>query len=220
MGIDKIIEGHVGFKENMYELHEKEFLRLMKEGQQPNALFISCSDSRVVPELITQSPPGTLFHQRQVGNFIPPYNEEAEGMHTSTLASIEFAIHSLKIKDIIICGHSNCGACAGLYQDLDHNPELKYLSAWINQSPKLKGFVEHQKEKGKKQEFLEEITEKVSLLCQLENLLSYPLVSKRAENKEIFIHVWYYNIAQGNIEYHNPKTMEFENLSEIMNGEK
>lgn len=216
MPINRLLKGYMKFKEGVYELHEKEFVELISEGQKPSTLFISCSDSRVVPELITQCDPGTLFHQRQVGNFVPAYSEEPEGMHTSTLASVEFAIHSLKVKDIIICGHSKCGACAGLYEDFDSKPEFKYLNAWINQSPKLKEFVNEQKNSGLDQDYLGEVTEKVSLLCQLENLLSYPIIKEKTENKELFLHVWYYEIASGNIEYYNSESLDFVSLDELI----
>ncbi|MBT4963704.1 MAG: carbonic anhydrase [Francisellaceae bacterium] len=220
MGISALIKGYLKFKKGAYELHEKEFVNLITNGQRPNALFISCSDSRVVPELITQCDPGTLFHHRQVGNFIPPYSDNLEGIHTSTLATIEYAIEGLKIKDIIICSHSKCGACANLYDDISNKPELKFLNTWLTQSPKLQKFVELQKNSGLHQDNLAEITERVSLLCQVENLLTYPIIYKKIKEQEIFLHAWYYDIASGDIDFFDSNRLDFIRLADILNEQK
>ena len=114
MSIHSLISGNNRFKNKKFKKYEVKFLDLIKNGQKPKALYIGCSDSRVIPDLITNSKPGDLFVVRNVGNFVAPYEPDL-GYH-STASAIEYAISVLNVSDIIVCGHSHCGAIEALYK--------------------------------------------------------------------------------------------------------
>ena len=106
--LKEFVEGNVAFKKNFFKKHETELIELSRMGQQPKALFIGCADSRVVPNLVTQAKPGDLFVIRNIGNFVPQYSENE--CFNSTSAGIEYAVTILNVSEIIICGHTQCGA--------------------------------------------------------------------------------------------------------------
>src|SRR5207248_3826012 len=110
--MQKLIEGVHKFRTDEFGNYKKLFRKLSKEGQNPHTLFITCSDSRVMAELITQSNPGDLFVVKNVGNLVPPAT--ATGSTNSTAAAIEFAVQTLSVSDVVVCGHSQCGAMAAL----------------------------------------------------------------------------------------------------------
>src|ERR1700752_1417945 len=110
--MQKLIAGIHKFRQNELGNYRELFHRLSREGQNPHTLFITCSDSRVLAELITQSQPGDLFVVKNVGNIVPPAT--AVGSTNSTAAAIEFAVETLRVEDIVVCGHSQCGAMAAL----------------------------------------------------------------------------------------------------------
>ena len=122
MNISKLIENHKDFKKLYFKKHESMFMELVRKGQSPKILFIGCSDSRIIPSLITGSKPGDLFVVRNVGNFVPPFKPDYE--YHATASAIEYAVSVLKVEDIIVCGHSYCGACESLYKDMGDDPEL------------------------------------------------------------------------------------------------
>src|SRR5215472_10631320 len=115
--MQELIKGVHRFRNEEFGNYRSLFQRLSKEGQNPHTLFITCSDSRVLAELITQSKPGDLFVVKNIGNIVPPAS--ATGDTNSTAAAIEFAVVNLRVDDIVICGHSQCGAIDAL---LGHTP--------------------------------------------------------------------------------------------------
>src|ERR1700744_3787122 len=114
--LSRYLQGHDEFKRLTFALHEKEFVNLVKNGQNPRILFISCSDSRVVPEIILNAQPGDLFVIRTAGNFIPVYTSQIPADGVS--ATIQYAVDVLGVREIIVCGHSHCGAIKGLFEPL------------------------------------------------------------------------------------------------------
>src|SRR5207253_4811127 len=106
--MQRLIEGVHKFRREEFGRYRELFARLSREGQKPHTLFITCSDSRVLAELITQSKPGDLFVVKNIGNIVPPAS--VMGSSNSTAAALEFAIETLEISDIVVCGHSDCGA--------------------------------------------------------------------------------------------------------------
>lgn len=157
-----LIQGNDLFKSSYYKAHEKEFLELAENGQHPKALFIGCSDSRVIPNLITKSDPGDLFVVRNVGNFVAPFSP-SEDFH-STASAIEYAVSVLEVKNIIVCGHTKCGAIEAICEEHAlNNPNLIHTKKWLTQG-------------------------------------------------EIMLHGWIYDITNGEIEYYNPESMQFESL--------
>ena len=207
-----LLEGNEIFKNSYFKKHESELLELAKNGQHPKALFIGCADSRVVPNLITDTPPGDLFVVRNVGNFVAPYKPD-EDFH-STAAGIEYAVSALNVSEIIICGHTHCGAMASLYSDIEEQPFI-HTKKWLSLGRKAKMHsvlalgTDAQKEK------LLRLTEKLNVVFQIENLLTYPYVKKKVEKGELHIHGWLYDIETGHIEYYDPDQHAFLSLEEL-----
>ncbi len=164
------------------------------QHQKPHTLFIACSDSRINHNLITSTEPGELFTVRNVGNIIPPFEQDevpAEG------AAVEFAIGILGIREIVVCGHSECGAMKELHSGtiLSSNQRSQYpsLAQWL-------GFVEHRiRDKLPPHSSLKQITE-INAILQLENLKSYPIIRDKLRNGELKLHAWYYDIGAGKLE--------------------
>lgn len=208
--IDALIKGHEEFKQFHFKKFEGEFSNLVANGQSPDVLFIGCSDSRVVPDLITGSRPGDLFILRNVGNFVPPFKDDND-FH-GTAAAIEYAVSVLEVKHIIVCGHSHCGACESLFKEIPNTPHLIHVKKWLELGAKPKNFIlknfSHLDDDTKLR-----LTEKVSVLYQLENLLTYPAVLQKTQNNTLEIHGWYYSIETGSIEYFDSETGEFKELA-------
>jgi carbonic anhydrase len=209
--IKEIIKGYSNFQSVKFKKNEERYKNLVEEGQNPKALFIGCSDSRVVPDLITGSKPGDLFITRNIGNFVPPFNPDQD--YHATASVIEYAVSVLEVSDIIICGHSQCGAIASLYKKIESNNENIHTIKWLELGENAKKAALLSL-RGKPQEEILHYTEKVSLIFQLENLLTYPAVKRRVEEGNLFLHGWYYDIKSGSIEYYNDELYEFRELTE------
>ncbi len=209
MKLAKYAKGNALFQRAYFKKHENDLLNLVENGQHPKALFIGCSDSRVIPDLMVQTKPGDLFVIRNVGNFVPPYKPD-EDFH-ATASGIEYAVSVLKVSEIIICGHSHCGACKALYEPIS-DPSLIHTKKWLQLGEKAKSMalLTHGKH-GDKEELLR-VTEKLSIVSQIDNLLTYPYIKQRLDADNIYIHGWYYNIEDGSIEYYDPESYEFKPL--------
>jgi carbonic anhydrase len=177
----------------------EEFAKLA-EGQSPQVLFITCSDSRVVPALITGARPGELFELRTAGNIVPPY---ASQHPTGEAATIEYAVEVLGVRDIVVCGHSHCGAVGALVRgdDLTAVPAVR---DWLaHATPRPAGAPEDP-----------EVAEAVQshVLTQLLRLRSYPCVERRLAEDRLGLHAWYYEVHTGAVRTHRPRTDTFESL--------
>lgn len=210
MDFKKLAEGNELFKDLYFKKHEDELLELVKNGQSPKALFIGCSDSRVIPDAILQTKPGDLFVVRNVGNFVPPFKPD-DDFH-STASAIEYAVSVLNVSDIIVCGHSHCGAIEHLFTPHDTSkpdPALIHTYKWLQLAQKAKKMVLLSMGEEPDQEKILRATEKLSIITQLDNLLTYPEVKKRVQEDRLFIHGWYYDIASGNIRYYDSQSYKF-----------
>lgn len=207
-----LVKGHELFKKSYFKNHEKEFLELAQKGQQPKVLFIGCSDSRVMPNLITKSGPGDLFMIRNIGNFVAPFKPD-EDFH-STAAAIEYAVSVLKIKEIIICGHTQCGACASLFETIE-DPELVHTKHWLKLGEEAKNMAVEVLGADAEKEKLLRLTEQLSVVKQIEHILTYPAVKRGVDEGTIHIHGWVYNLATGDIVYYNSDDGCFESLSTL-----
>lgn len=186
-----LLDGNDIFKNSYFKKHEEELLDLAENGQHPKALFIGCADSRVVPNLITQTPPGDLFVLRNVGNFVAPYKPDED--YHATASGIEYAIGALKVSEIIICGHTHCGAIAALYTGVDESSFI-HTKKWLSLGMKAKSLASLALGKDADKEPLLRLTEKLSIVSQIEHLLTYPLVKQGVEDGTLHIHGWIYNI--------------------------
>jgi carbonic anhydrase len=177
----------------------EEFARLA-QGQAPQVLFITCSDSRVVPALITGARPGELFELRTAGNIVPPYASQPP---TSEAATIEYAVEVLGVTDIVVCGHSHCGAVGAMVRgdDLTAVPAVR---DWLaHASPRPEGAVEDPS-----------VTEAVQchLLTQLMRLRSYPCLEKRLAAGQLRLHGWFYEVHTGAVLAHDMNSDTFKAL--------
>jgi len=212
MNIDDMIKGNKKFQAVSFPKLEGKFDKLVTGGQKPKIFFIGCSDSRVVPDLIVDSDPGDMFILRNIGNFVPPYKSDND-FHASS-AAIEYAVSVLEVKDIIICGHSHCGACASLYKDLSSEPHLQHVKKWLELGHKAKEYTLLATPNKEDTEQLLRTTEKISVKHQLENLLTYPEIYRKVKAGELDIHGWYYKIEDGSIEYYDGESCDFKVLGE------
>ena len=209
--IKTLIQGHDDFQAVKFTKNKERFKNLVEEGQNPKALFIGCSDSRVMPALITSSKPGDLFIARNIGNFVAPFNPNVD--YHATASAIEYAVSVLEVSDIIVCGHSECGAIAALFKEIKPNDENLHTLKWLElgESAKRSALLSL---KGRPQQEILDYTERVSVIFQLENLLTYPAVKRRVAEGSLFLHGWHYDIKNGNIEYYDEENYEFRELTE------
>lgn len=209
--MNSLIAGLIKFRTQDYEEHKNLFNRL-KRRQEPHTLFIGCSDSRVVPELITKSLPGELFVVRNIANIVPEYMEAYEydiAATSSTTAAIEYAIKVLKVQNIIICGHSNCGGCSSIYLPDEVLDEMSATKKWLEIAKNVKTRVMEEID-GTDLEMREWLTEHINIVEQIRHLLSYPYVEERYNKKELEIMGMYYRIETGEIFIFNPQKSAFE----------
>lgn len=207
--MQKLIHGLNHFQNYIFSSKEDLFQRLSK-GQTPDALFITCSDSRINPNLITNTEPGELFILRNAGNIIPAYGASESG---GELATIEFAVVGLGVKDIIICGHSNCGAMGGLI-----NPKklekLPILKRWLAHAQATRMIVEENYSHLPHDEQVD-IAIQENVLVQLEHLRIIPVVASRLIKGELNLHGWIYSIETGEVFYYDPAVGQFLPLNRI-----
>ncbi len=178
----------------------------------PQALFITCSDSRVVPNLLTNTGPGDLFVVRNIGNFVPPY--VADGPYRSVIAAIEYAVSALKVPEIIVCGHTQCGAVEALHKGAEGN-EFRYVRKWLELGESVKKEAKFIIGKEASEDELMRLTEKLNVLHQIENLMTYSYVKKAVDAGELTLHGWLYDIKTGDIEYYDFDTKAFQIYKEI-----
>ncbi len=208
--IKNLIRGNKLFRKYHFVDFEEELQESIKSGQKPDVLFIGCCDSRITPDLMMGSKPGDLFMLRNIGNFVPPFC--SNGDFHGTASAIEYAVSVLKVKNIIVCGHSYCGACQSLHSDIPDSVDFINIKKWLQLGEKAKEITLQKTYKTKDE--LYRATEKNSLICQLENLRTYPAINEKIKKSEIKIHAWYYNLNNGFIEYYNQQTELFVDIVE------
>lgn len=186
------------FHDHTFPGVQEHFEDLVKNGQHPTILFIGCSDSRLVPYLLTGTGPGELFLVRNVGAFVPPYDGSA-GYH-GTAAAIEFAVLNLKVSHIIVCGHSHCGGIRALYEEID--PRAKNLAAWLALGREAALPVQVSPEALRR-------TEQRAVVLQLERLMGYPMVREQVEARALTLHGWHYVIEEGEVHVFDVKSGAF-----------
>ena len=200
--MQEFIEGYQEFKDVEIQNYKDLFKELVEHGQKPKALFIGCSDSRVVPTLITNSLPGELFVVRNIGNLVAPF--EPDNAYHATAAAIEYATDVLEVENIIVCGHSDCGAMKALFKEKKMTETNIHTIKWLSLAEPAKEYVLAHIPNGSQSEIVR-YTTKVSIVMQLKNLLTYPSVKRRVEEKKLFLHGWHYNIENGEILYYSKK---------------
>ncbi len=200
----KLFEGVVNFKKEDFEKN-KNFFQGLKDGQKPHTFYIGCSDSRIVPNLITKTLPGELFVVRNIANIVPPY-EINDGTYKCTASALEYAVKYLNVNNILVCGHSNCGGLKALFYDEEKLSQLVFVKKWLELVKDIKEKVQD----------IEDIklreweAEQLNVIKQLDNLLTYPFVREKVEKGELNLIGWYYIIETAEVYNYNFEKNEFE----------
>jgi carbonic anhydrase len=208
--MQQLIEGVHKFRSGEFGNYRKLFRKLSQEGQNPHTLFITCSDSRVLAELITQSQPGDLFVVKNIGNIVP--TSSAQGDTNSTAAAIEFAVENLRVSDIVICGHSQCGAIAAMLAEHPVSPTTPHLRDWLNlAAPVLetlkKNYTHLHDPRARELAAAQE-----NVLFALDNLHSYSCVQDRLMGGTLRLHAWFFKIATAELFAYDPEKRQFAPL--------
>jgi len=204
--MSKIAAGVVRFQGEAFE-RRRELFQKLAEGQSPEALFITCSDSRIDPCLLTQTSPGELFICRNAGNIVPPHTN-----HTGAMtASIEFAVGALHVPHIIVCGHSGCGAMQGA-MDTEGLTDFPHVKVWLNFARAARLIAEAKCAAAPELDPLAVVT-KENVLLQIAHLKTHPYVAARLATGKVQIHGWYYDIASGEVLAHDEASGEFVSVS-------
>jgi len=205
--MQKLIQGIHQFQQEDFQSLQGLFENLSL-GQKPETLFITCSDSRIDPNLLTRSNPGELFILRNAGNIIPPHGAPAGG----EVATIEYAVAALGVKEIIICGHSHCGAMQGLL-----NPEalasLPSVSSWLHHAEATKRIMKENYQHLEGEKLLTATVEE-NVLVQLENLRTLPSVASRLKKGDLLLHGWVYKIETGDVFAYDSLSGQFLTVAE------
>jgi len=200
--MSKFENGIVRFKSEVYA-GKKELFRKLASGQSPEALFITCSDSRIDPNLLVQAEPGELFICRNAGNIVPPHSNVTGGV----TATIEYAVAVLKVEHIIICGHSGCGALSGV-MDPSSVENLPHVSQWLSFCLAAKQIVEEKYPDLNKAEKLAKLIEE-NVLLQLQHLKTHPHVASKHATGKVKLHAWTYDIGQGEVKSYDEQSGRF-----------
>jgi carbonic anhydrase len=205
--LQKLIAGHRRFLSRIFPNRRAEF-HLLAEGQEPEVLFLTCADSRIVPDLILQTQPGDLFLCRNAGNVIPRSGEPAGGVS----ATVEYAVQVLRIRHLIVCGHSDCGVIRALM-----HPEtlegLDCVKDWLQHVEPAWQYVDEV------ERHANELTRHTALahanvLAQLDNLRSHSYIQQALSEGRLQIHGWYYDILSGQVEQYDANARRFLPLTE------
>ncbi len=197
MPVDKFLGGISRFQRDVYPQHRDLFEKLAL-GQRPEALFITCADSRIDPCLLTQTKPGELFICRVIGNIVPPYPDAIGGVS----ATIEYAVGVLRVPEVIVCGHTDCGVMKGALNP-EALAEFPNVTAWLKYAN-----VEH-RESEPTAELVLALTEQ-NVVTQLRNLRSHPSVAARLDQGDLALHGWVYHIGPGTVTAFQDQSQKFE----------
>jgi len=203
--MQEVIDGFLKFQREAF-VERTELFKRLATSQSPRTLFISCSDSRLVPELITQREPGDLFVIRNAGNIVPSFGPEPGGVS----ASVEYAVAALRVEDIVICGHSDCGAMTAIAtcKCLDHMPTVANWLRYADAAKAVNQANEHASEHDRINSMVRE-----NVIAQLTNLKTHPSVALALDRGNLRLHGWIYDIATGCIDALDGNTRRFVPLA-------
>jgi carbonic anhydrase len=205
--VSRITRGVAKFQSEIYPA-QREMFESLRKRQEPLALFVTCADARVVPNLFTQTEPGDIFIERNPGNMVPPYVEFVGGV----TAGVEYAMLVLKVPLIVICGHTDCGVMNALLhpERVETMPGVKH---WMGHGLAAFNRMMRVFSNAPEEEQLQKITE-LNVLAQIEHIKTHPSVRDRLQNGEVEIRGWVYDIGNGCVREANPASGEFSLLGE------
>jgi carbonic anhydrase len=206
--VQQLVAGVHHFKRQVFRDQRELFARLAA-GQSPQTLFITCSDSRIDPNLITHTDPGDLFVIRNAGNIIPAYTAASGG----EIASIEFAVTGLVVSDIVVCGHSHCGAMKGLLHP-EYLAEMPAVAQWLTHAEATRRIVKSKYADLAESDRLDVAIEE-NVLAQIENLQTHPAVAVALAQEKLKLHAWVYDIASGEVFAYDAQAAQYVPLGEV-----
>jgi carbonic anhydrase len=200
--MQKLVQGIHSFQRGFFASHRELFEQLATAGQKPETLFITCSDSRVVPTLITNAAPGDLFIVRNVGNVVPSVD-----LPGGTAAAIQYAIEVLNVENVIVCGHTQCGALKAILEP-ESVAHLEYVKRWLKGTISVKKVIEekytHLSAEARLTAAIQE-----NVLAQLEHLREYPFIASRLDTGKLFVSGWIFDVGKGEVFDYDPVRGEF-----------
>jgi carbonic anhydrase len=203
-----LVDGVKKFQAEVFASKQALFQRLAF-GQHPRALFITCSDSRIDPGLLTQTEPGELFILRNAGNIVPGYGSQIGG----TTATIEYAVGILDVKNVIVCGHTDCAVMKGVV-DPTQARNLPSLKDWLLQAEAVRQIIRENYTHLKGDELLVKTIQE-NVRVQLAHLQTHPLIASRLRRDAIILHGWVYSIPTGQVWAYDEHRDEFVSLSQV-----
>ena len=207
--MQKLEAGIHHFRANYFASNRQLFEQLSETGQRPETLFITCSDSRIVPNLITNAPPGELFIVRNVGNIVPSVER---GVLGGVSAAIEYAIEVLEVGNVIVCGHTNCGAIDAILHP-ERVQHLPLVSRWLAESSNIPKLIEARYGALDVEKRMAAAVQE-NVLAQLENLRTFDFVARRLDAGLLKMSGWVYKIATGDVFDYDPVSEQFLQLGE------
>ncbi len=201
----KLIKGIIDFRQKSLADYRAKFSTLAL-GQFPDTLFIACCDSRVVPNTFASSDPGDLFVVRNIGNLVPPYQDELHSHH-DTAAAIEYSVQFLHVSDIVICGHSECGAMRPFFEN-NTATKLPLTENWLKYAePAYHRYLNHAETS--QQLTPHNVLSQCNVIQQIEHLKTYPWIHEQLHDKKISLHGWWFDLATADVHYYNNQTKSF-----------
>jgi carbonic anhydrase len=203
----RLLDGVRKFRRDVFPKQRDLYESIASQGQRPHTLLITCADSRVDPELLTQSGPGEIFVTRNIGNIVPGYGEMLGGVS----AVIEFAVAALGVSHVVICGHTDCGAMKGL-RDRDSVAAMPTVRQWLHNAEAALSVVQVREPAAPPEAFVERLVE-ANVLLQLDHLRTHPSVAGGLARGTLAVHGWVYNIATGVVAMYDPALSRFEPIN-------
>lgn len=205
-----LIDGYREFYRKYFTSGDSLYRQLTEVGQSPRTLIIACSDSRVDPSIVTNARPGDIFVIRNVANLVPPYEVHKPGQH-GVSAALEFAVCVLEVKNVIIMGHSHCAGIQTLLHP-ERVAQTDFIGKWVNiaHSAREKTLKQVSDETENCEQERQHRCEKEGILLSLDNLLTFPWVKSRVEDKSLKLHGWYFSLADGRLSQYHPESGRFE----------
>jgi carbonic anhydrase len=201
--IQRLLAGVRRFQREIYPDRQGAYQELVREGQKPHALFITCADSRIDPELITQSGPGEIFVSRNIGNLVPAYGELLGGVS----AIIEYAVMGLQVSQVVVCGHSDCGAMIGLLHP-EKVTQMPIVKSWLRNGEAALSVVRNRNTGPDEHAALEELVEE-NVVLQLHHLRTHPSVAGRLAQGTLALSGWVYDIGHGAVRIYSEEQCKF-----------
>jgi carbonic anhydrase len=209
--MEHLIDGFEYFRRHVFP-QQRELFTKLASGQQPRVMFITCADSRVMPELMFTAQPGELFVYRNIGNIVPPYAQHVSGV----VAAIEYAVSVLGVEDIVICGHSDCGAMKALRRP-ESLRNLPSVAAWLKHADVARCVIERSSSGLPEEECLRRLTSE-NVIGQLEHLRTLPVVAAALAGGHLGIHGWVYDIANAGLQAFDARVGRFVQIGSRSDG--